>query len=206
MGFIRTLSLVLLVALIGGCSEPAPAPVTEPVTEPKPPMPVTEPKRPMPELKMPVTELEPAPMPAFPWPPPPASAETIIAQNWLPSGPEARLAGVADTLERALIAAKYRKYAYLSVPNGFALVSEMEQIGSDGTPSPEPARWSADLPPIDNITLVEFIKALVNAQPGYYRVIVFIVTDHAAFKVRSSPVTFMPDGIERELGDFPQQL
>lgn len=150
-------------------------------------------------------------MPAFPWPPPPASAETIIAQNWLPSGPEARLAEVADTLERALIAAKYRKYAYLSVPNGFALVSEMEQIGSDGTPSPEPARWSADLPPIDNMTLVEFIKALVNAQPGYYRVIVFIVTDQPRSRNGEATTgkqaeTWLREGFDRlspAIGELP---
>ena len=53
----------------------------------------------------------------------------------------------------------------------------MEQIESDGIPSPEPARWSTDLPWVANMTLLEFIKALANATPGYYRVIVFIVTN-----------------------------
>jgi hypothetical protein len=53
----------------------------------------------------------------------------------------------------------------------------MEQIKADGTPSPEPARWSADLPWAANMTLIEFIRALVNSPSGYYRVIVFIVTN-----------------------------
>ena len=66
---------------------------------------------------------------------------------------------------------------YSSVPRGFALISQMEQIKSDGTPSPEPARWSTSLPPVGSLTLLEFLKALANAQPGYYRAIVYVVTD-----------------------------
>jgi len=116
-------------------------------------------------------------MPAFPWPPPAASAETLIPDKWLPTKGEANLENVAFTLQRALRASKYPKWSYSSVPNGFALVSQMEQIKVDGTPSPEPARWSADLPWVANMTLIEFIRALVNSPPGYYRVIVFIVTN-----------------------------
>ena len=97
--------------------------------------------------------------------------------HWLSTTGAAQLADVADRLERALNEAKYPRWSYSSVPNGFALVSQMEQIKSDGTPSPEPARWSTDLPWVANMTLLEFIKALANAQPGYYRVIVFIVTN-----------------------------
>jgi hypothetical protein len=63
------------------------------------------------------------------------------------------------------------------VPNGFALVSQMEQIKADGTPSPEPARWSTSLPSVRELTLLEFIKALASAPAGYYRIIVFIATD-----------------------------
>jgi len=116
-------------------------------------------------------------IPAFPWPPPPASAETMIPPNWLSTPAVTQLADVADKLERALNEAKYPRWSYSSVPNGFALVSQMEQIKSDGTPSPAPARWSTAMPWVTNMTLLEFIKALANAQPGYYRVIVFIVTN-----------------------------
>ena len=117
------------------------------------------------------------PTPAFPWPPPLASSEAMIPRNWLSTMGAPQLADVADRLERALNEAKYPRWSYSSVPNGFALVSHMEQIKSDGTPSPEPARWSTDLPWVANMTLLEFIKALANATPGYYRVIVFIVTN-----------------------------
>jgi hypothetical protein len=117
-------------------------------------------------------------VPKFPWPPPPASAEAEIPANWLPAqGKPTRLSDLADKLEGALHAAKYRRWSYSSVPNGFALVTQMEQIKPDGTPSAEPARWSTNLPSVRELTLLEFIKALASAPPGYYRVIVFIVTD-----------------------------
>src|SRR5262249_36578539 len=63
-------------------------------------------------------------VPAFPWPPPAASAETMIPNSWLSTGGGADLRNVAVTLENALRAAKYPKWSYSSVPNGFALVSQ----------------------------------------------------------------------------------
>lgn len=126
-------------------------------------------------------------IPAFPWPPPHASAETVIPNKWLPPTENAQLADVADNLERALYAAKYPRWSYSSVPDGFALVCQMEQIKPDGTPSPEPARWSAEMRWVSDLTLVEFIKALANAQPGYYRVIVFIVTDKPWSRTSGKP-------------------
>jgi hypothetical protein len=125
--------------------------------------------------------------PRFPWPPPLASAETMIPRNWLSTREAPQLALVAHRLELALNEAKYRRWSYSSVPNGFALVSQMEQINSDGTPSPEPARWSTGLPSVANMTLLEFIKALANAQPGYYRVIVFIITNQPWSRTGEKP-------------------
>lgn len=126
-------------------------------------------------------------MPAFPWPPPAASAETTVPDNWLPPRGGADLADVAATLEKALRAAKYRKWSFSSVPDGFALVSQIEQIKADGTPSPEPARWSTDLPWVANMNLLEFVRALVNAESGYYRVIVFIVTSRPWPRTNAKP-------------------
>lgn len=128
-----------------------------------------------------------ATIPTFPWPPPPASAETMIPRHWLTTTEGSRLTDIADRLEHALQEAGYRRWSYSSVPSGFALVSQMEQIKADGTPSPAPARWSTDLPWVGNLSLLEFIKALVNAQPGYYRVIVFIVTDQPWSRTGEQP-------------------
>jgi hypothetical protein len=132
-------------------------------------------------------------MPAFPWPPPPASAETEIPRNWLSTTAGTQLADVADKLKNVLHEAKYPMWSYSSVPNGFALVSQMEQIKSDGTPSPAPARWSTFMPQVTNMTLLEFIKALANAQPGYYRVIVFIVTNQPWSRTGEMPTGEMAE-------------
>ncbi len=113
-------------------------------------------------------------IPRFPWPPPPASAEFEIPPNRLLASGKP-LSDLAEKLERELGRAKYRKWSYSSVPSGFALVAQMEQIKPDGTPSP--ARWSTNLPSVGDLTLFEIIKALASAPPGYYRVIVFIATD-----------------------------
>lgn len=115
-------------------------------------------------------------IPSFPWPPPPASAEFEIPPTWLPRSPT-QLSDVAQELVLALGAAQYPKWSFSSVPNGFALVAQMEQIKADGTPSPAPARWSTDLPRARELSLFAFIRALASAPQGFYRVIVFIVTD-----------------------------
>ena len=140
-----------------------------------------------PGVSPPVASAPPPSMPAFPWPPPVASAETAVPDNWLPARGAGTLADVAAALERALGAARFPKWSYSSVPDGFALVSRIEQIRADGTPSPEPARWSADMPSVASMTLLEFIRALVNAQPGYYRVIVFIVTSRPWPRTGATP-------------------
>jgi hypothetical protein len=131
----------------------------------------------------------------------------MIPNSWFLTGGRSDLANVAVTLESALHAAKYTKWSYSSVPNGFALVCQIEQIKADGSPSPEPARWSTDLPWVGNMTLLEFVRALVNAQPGYYRVIVFIVTDQPWSRTGAKPsgveasewlpkgFTWLPDSI-----------
>jgi hypothetical protein len=111
----------------------------------------------------------------------------MIPDKWLPTKGEARLADVANRLEGALKAAKYPRWSYSSVPNGFALVSKMEQIKPDGTPSPEPARWSTDLPSVAHMTFFEYMKALANVEPGYYRVIVFIVTNQPWLLTEEKP-------------------
>lgn len=158
--WILTLWLLAVLAHLTGCPRvEAPPPPPAPAPAPPPPPP------PPPNVLR------------FPWPPPPASAEAAIPRNWISTSEPTRLAQVAETLERALRAARYPKWAYAYVPNGFALVTQMERIKRDGTASLEPARWSTDLPAVTELSPFEFIKALAIAPAGYYRVIVFIVSD-----------------------------
>jgi hypothetical protein len=55
----------------------------------------------------------------------------------------------------------------------------MEQIDADGTPKPNPLRWSTALPPRPLFSLGDFIHALFTAAEGHYRVIVFVITPQA---------------------------
>jgi hypothetical protein len=116
-------------------------------------------------------------IPAFPWPPPAASAEHQIRNAWVSKGEHTKLSDVAGKLEGALQDAGYETWRYSSVPRGFALVAQIEQIKPDGTPRSGKERFRTDLPSLSDMTFVEFLKALARAPPGYYRVIVFVVTD-----------------------------
>ena len=117
---------------------------------------------------------QPAPIAAFPWPPPQASSRVLLA-SW-PRGPQMRDFGDIDArLTAALQPKGYVERSYYSVPGGFALVTRLEQIYSDGRSMPPPARFSAQLLPPSRFS--DYIRALFSADPGYYRVIVFVATD-----------------------------
>jgi len=72
----------------------------------------------------------------------------------------------------------YFESSYYAVPDGFALVTSIEQINDDGTPKEGLQRWSLKVPPLSEFSLSAYLRALFRAPPGYYRVIVFIVTPH----------------------------
>ncbi|MFL6236429.1 MAG: hypothetical protein ACJ76N_25085 [Thermoanaerobaculia bacterium] len=81
-------------------------------------------------------------------------------------------------MSNALDDAGYNEKSYYSVPDGFALVSRLEQIDADGTSKPLPARWAADVGPLQNFSLNRYLQALFTANPGFFRVLVFVVTPH----------------------------
>ena len=114
-------------------------------------------------------------IPKFPWPPPRASAEHQIRNKWVSEADKTTLLDVAEKLESALGIAGFETWKYSSVPHGFALVTQIEQILPDGTARGE--RFRTDLPSLSDLSFVEFLIALAGAPSGYYRVIVFVVTD-----------------------------
>lgn len=124
--------------------------------------------------------LAPAPaMPSFPWPPPQASTQLVLPNNLLVPGQQNPTLGTVDNrIAAALTGAGYPERSYLAVPDGFAIVTKLEQIADDGTPKQPPARWvTAPGSGPSIFSLSDYIRALFTADPGYYRVIVFAVTD-----------------------------
>jgi hypothetical protein len=130
----------------------------------------------------------PADLPAFPWPPPRYSAFSAIAREWVAPGAQATLASAASRLEDAFDAAGYGERSYYWISGGFALVSRIEQIRSDATPFEPPARWAVETPTVRE-GFIDHIRALFNAPPGFYRVIVFTVTDQNFAGSERSPTS-----------------
>lgn len=143
--------------------------------------------------------------PAFPWPPPPPSVFVVIPPNELRARVEAEvdrelkslnanddqrksslsslnLREVNYVLRQSLWGAGYGEISYYSVPQGFALVAELERMNADGTSFEASLRFDPNFRPLSKFTLQEYLRALFFAPPGYYRVIAFIV----------SPVSFSP--------------
>jgi hypothetical protein len=122
--------------------------------------------------------------PEFPWPPQKASAFTTLSDEFFRNSDEGivLLRDVDNRLSKALRYAGYAEKSYYAVPDGFALVSRLEQINPDGTPKLDLDRWTIDVRPLRKFSLSSYLRALFTSQPGYYRVIVFVVTRHSFYQ------------------------
>lgn len=130
------------------------------------------------------SEEEPPPVeeeayPQFPWPPPKASGMAEIPRAFFSSANDStlRIADVNRQIMQALEACGYYEHSYFAVPGeGFALVTRIEQINADGTPKPDPDRWSVAVSAMQHFSLTEYLRALFTANTGFFRVIVFVAT------------------------------
>jgi hypothetical protein len=109
---------------------------------------------------------------------------------------------IDTVLHLALESNGYFESSYYAVPDGFALVTRLEQIELDGSSKPDPPRWSVD--PFatkgDGFSVLAYVRALFTAAPGYYRVIVFVVTpvpfgQSARTVTRSEALGWLRDGV-----------
>ncbi len=127
-------------------------------------------------------------LPEFPWPPPPPSDRMMLSRAGFARGLGANpsLMSAADHLTDALGQAGYSQYSFYSAPGGFALVARLERIRSDGTPEPEGQRFA---PPSasEPFSLGVYLKQLFIAPEGYYRLIVFVVTDNVVVTKGAAP-------------------
>ena len=202
---VASIAVLLTVVAIGGCgnveqSAPATPKEAPPATAPKPDPAEIKPPTAAPPPAPPPTPapasahlpeahrhegparsaagsaVPPSSLPVFPWPPPRYSAFSHIAREWVAPGEPATLASAASRLERAFDAAGYGERSYYWIPGGFALVSRLERILADATPVESPARWAVETPMVRG-RFIDHVRALFNAPPGFYRVIVFTITD-----------------------------
>jgi len=115
-------------------------------------------------------------LPKFPWPPPACHARFELPKAVFSA--RKTLGGVEDKLRAALEAKGYGQRSYFSVPNGFAIVTQLEQYnGADGSVRTGNTRW-LDYPAKESFAgLVDYLTSLVMPQKGYFRLFVLVVTD-----------------------------
>lgn len=173
----RTLG-VLFALLLFACSEGAESPSDEGEISAKPPT-------------------------LFPMPAPRPSRDVVLSVARLKDqfGPVETLADAELALRDALRSAGYHSFGSLRTPGGgFALLTPVEQIYSDGAIIDGPERWYEDF---DRITCgSNFLSCILNGlfslPVGYYRVLAIVVTDEE-LKINQN-VQFSRDEIDRLLG------
>ncbi len=144
-------------------------------------------------------------IPPFPFPPPPASASTTLPRRYLEG--LNTLADFDAKLRQAIDQCRYEK-SYYSVPDGFALVTRIEQFdGSEGSSLPPPDRWSAEIKGMEEFSIRNYLKALFFGQEGNFRVFVFLVTS-VPFSQSGRDVTKaeVEDWLSTGMNRLPPQL
>lgn len=123
-------------------------------------------------------------LPQFPWPPPLASDRVVIPLTL--GGPGLKKMGDVDRkILSALTRMGYVQRAHFAVPNGYILITRVEQIDKNGVAVPQPNRFSDRLPSPNSVT--SYLDGLFTARPGYFRIIAFVVTN-ADFNDTGAPL------------------
>jgi hypothetical protein len=110
----------------------------------------------------------------FPWPPPESSAQSVVNKDYFKKA--GTLKDVNSILSHALNYCGYSEVSYYYIPNGFAMVTRIEQIDEDGTSLDDADRWSVETS-FGKLSWKKYLKSLFFSTPGYFRIIVFVVTD-----------------------------
>ncbi len=161
--------------VLAGCEQETPAAAngeTKVVSQPKNGAPES-----MAAASAPPAAHEPA-MPSFPWPPPRASASQVVPLQFFTEAgvAELTLGDVERQIRDALDSTGYFERSYFAVPQGFAIVTRIEQINDDGTPKSGDERWSASPGLAGARELVKYLRGLFTTRVGRYRTIVFVIT------------------------------
>lgn len=125
-------------------------------------------------------------LPEFPWPPPRPSAFYKVPKRYFNKCD--KLDDVDALISNVLDQCGYYEKTYYSIPNGFAIVTRMEQINTDATSKGEPARWSVDPELYAPNDIMSYLRAVFISDPGLFRVFVITVSD-MPFKLSENSIT-----------------
>ena len=110
----------------------------------------------------------------FPFPPPECHTSYELPVNTFLDCRS--LGDVGDKITKALEAKKY-SYRYRSVPDGFAIVTRMEQYQEDGSVFKNDKRWK-ETPTNESFSWsLDYLNALMFPKKCYLRIFVFLVTN-----------------------------
>jgi hypothetical protein len=113
---------------------------------------------------------------------------------------------VGDQIVRALVQAQYSEYSFYAAPGGFALVARLERMADDGAPLP--GQWRFLSPSTtEPFSVTTYVQRLFFAPQGFYRQIVFVVTDQSFAPTGAKLDTaaadkLLAEGANRLPGDF----
>lgn len=113
------------------------------------------------------------------------------------------LGDAKDRLSNALEKTGYTSRDYFYIPKGFALVTRLEQFNKEGTPKSEQNRWSPHPVREESFSVMGYLNSLIRAEPGYFRVFVFLVTPITVVKspkyriTREDAVNWLGSGVNR---------
>jgi hypothetical protein len=134
----------------------------------------------------PISSTPPA-IPAFPTNPPKASTRAELPTLVMANGQATKMLGdINQVLSNALAQVGYGTTGYYSYPDGFALATRMEQIFPNGKSMLPPARFS-DSPQMPRTFTLQYFEHLFVPQQGYFRIVVFIVTDQPIVESETTP-------------------
>lgn len=116
--------------------------------------------------------------PPYPWPPE-APSSLAPLDRFVASARGRSLGALSEQMAGALVDAGYADHRFYSAPNGFVLVTRLEEISSDGAPLPGRTRYRLPRDPRGQ-SFAEYVRGLfLEAPPGYWRYIAIVVTDAA---------------------------
>lgn len=122
-------------------------------------------------------------IPHITWPPPSESARVTIPLDGLLEGFESPVfEDVADRLRVAFEDCGYGELGWYMAPDGFAVVTRLEQMEPDGQSVEGRGRWCVDSSAPQRFSLGRYFKALFTATPGLYRAILVVVSPHSFSK------------------------
>ena len=124
--------------------------------------------------------------PRFPFPAPRWSADADLDDYFQ------NLKTMADAdkkIRKALDAAGFYSRKYFQIPEGFALVTRMEQFNPDGTSKSSENRWKTRPVRNETFSITSYFASFFTTEPGYFRVFVFLVTDEVITSDKKNKVS-----------------